>query len=174
MGLEDVRRELKEIIRVLKGTDVSELDIETEGLKITIKRGFAEAQAGAQPRPAPPVMVSQEPPVVKAPAGEVEPAPERLAPPAGRGAGAEEPGKKDYLTIIAPMVGTFYRAPSPEEPPYVEVGDIVEHGQTVCIIEAMKLMNEIQSEVRGRVVEISVENGEPVEYGQVLFRLERL
>ncbi|MCS6926516.1 MAG: acetyl-CoA carboxylase biotin carboxyl carrier protein, partial [Candidatus Binatia bacterium] len=78
------------------------------------------------------------------------------------------------LTITAPMVGTFYRASSPEAPPYVEVGSVVEKGDVVCIIEAMKMMNEIQAEVRGRVVKILVENGKPVEYGQPLFVLEPL
>lgn len=70
------------------------------------------------------------------------------------------------------MVGTFYRAPASEQPPYVEVGDVVAPGQVVCLIEAMKLMNEIQAEVGGRVADILVENGQPVEYNQVLFRLE--
>ncbi|HHV63057.1 MAG TPA: acetyl-CoA carboxylase biotin carboxyl carrier protein [Firmicutes bacterium] len=171
MGLKDVRRELKEIIRVLEGTDVSELDIETEDLKLTIKRGFAGTHDGMQVRALP--AANQALPPDRTGAGAVEHGPKDAAPPAGVGVGVEAP-QKDYLVITAPMVGTFYRAPSPEEPPYVEVGDVVEQGQTVCIIEAMKLMNEIQSEVRGRVVEIPVENGEPVEYGQVLFRLERL
>ena len=72
------------------------------------------------------------------------------------------------------MVGTFYRAPAPDADPYVEVGDIVEVGQTVCIVEAMKLMNEIESEVRGRIVQIMVENEQPVEFGQKLFQVEPL
>lgn len=74
--------------------------------------------------------------------------------------------------ILSPMVGTFYRSPSPEAPPYVEVGDRVEEGQTLCILEAMKLMNELEAEVTGVVREIPVENAEPVEYGQLLFRVE--
>jgi acetyl-CoA carboxylase biotin carboxyl carrier protein len=78
------------------------------------------------------------------------------------------------LAITAPMVGTFYRAPAPDADPYVENGDTVEVGQTVCIVEAMKLMNEIQSEVRGRVVRILVENAQPVEFGQKLFLVEPL
>jgi acetyl-CoA carboxylase biotin carboxyl carrier protein len=76
------------------------------------------------------------------------------------------------LEVTSPMVGTFYRAPAPDAPPYVEVGDRVSKGQTVCILEAMKLMNELECEVSGTIREISVENADPVEYGQVLFRIE--
>ena len=78
----------------------------------------------------------------------------------------------DTEFIRAPLVGTFYRAPAPDADPYVDLGDLVEVGQTVCIIEAMKLMNEIESEHRGRVVKVLVENAQPVEFGQVLFRVE--
>lgn len=76
------------------------------------------------------------------------------------------------VEIKAPMVGTFYRAPSPEAPPYVEAGQIIEVGQVVCIIEAMKLMNEIKSEIKGKILEILVENAEPVEFGQPMFLIE--
>ncbi|HEY8417672.1 MAG TPA: acetyl-CoA carboxylase biotin carboxyl carrier protein, partial [Limnochordales bacterium] len=108
-------------------------------------------------------------PVVQAVEQAAAPAP---ASPATDGKAA--PRDDRYVQITAPMVGTFYRAPAPDAEPYVKVGDVVEVGQTLCIIEAMKLMNEIESEVRGRVVEILVENAEPVEYGQPLFVLERL
>jgi len=91
------------------------------------------------------------------------------APPGPASAPAEE---KRYLEIRSPMVGTFYRMPAPDADPYVEVGQQVEVGQTVCIIEAMKLMNEIESDVRGRIVSVKVENKHPVEYGQVLFLVE--
>jgi len=87
----------------------------------------------------------------------------------GDGSGADEPA---LLEITSPMVGTFYRAPAPDAPPYVEQGDRVSEGQTVCILEAMKLMNELEAEVAGTVREICVQNGDPVEYGQVLFRIE--
>ncbi len=78
---------------------------------------------------------------------------------------------RKWVEITSPMVGTFYRAPAPEEPPFVEVGDRISKGQTVCIVEAMKLMNEIEAESSGQVMEILVENGEPVEYGQILMRI---
>lgn len=87
----------------------------------------------------------------------------------GREAEGDGPG---YVEVISPMVGTFYRAPAPDAPPYVEVGDRISKGQTLCILEAMKLMNELESEVSGIVREIVVDNSEPVEYGQVLFRIE--
>jgi acetyl-CoA carboxylase biotin carboxyl carrier protein len=93
------------------------------------------------------------------------PAPAPVAVPAA-------PSAKPALTINAPMVGTFYRAPSPDASPFCDVGDVVKPGQPVCIIEAMKLMNELESEVSGRVVRVLVENGEPVEYGQPLIELE--
>jgi acetyl-CoA carboxylase biotin carboxyl carrier protein len=80
--------------------------------------------------------------------------------------------KSNTTDVESPMVGTFYRAPAPDAPPYVEVGDHVGKGQTLCILEAMKLMNELEAEVAGKVREICIGNGEPVEYGQVLFRIE--
>lgn len=86
-------------------------------------------------------------------------------------AGPEGTGE-DLHEVESPMVGTFYRAPAPDAPPYVEVGDRVEEGETLCILEAMKLMNELESEVGGTIREICVENAEPVEYGQVLFRID--
>lgn len=87
---------------------------------------------------------------------------------------AGEPSKKGGAEIKSPMVGTFYRSPSPEAPSFVEVGQTVEVGQVVCIVEAMKLMNEIKSEVRGRIKEVVVENAEPVEFGQTLYVVEPL
>lgn len=106
-------------------------------------------------------------PVVAAPV-------ERREAPVSAPAAAAPAAADTALAITAPMVGTFYRAPAPDADPYAENGDTVEVGQTVCIIEAMKLMNEIQSEVRGRVVRILVENAQPVEFGQKLFLLEPL
>ncbi|MDR7487669.1 MAG: acetyl-CoA carboxylase biotin carboxyl carrier protein, partial [Armatimonadota bacterium] len=98
---------------------------------------------------------------------------EPFAPAGPAGEGEDRLAETDHLRpITAPMVGTFYRAPAPDAPPFVNEGDVVQPGQTVCIIEAMKLFNEIQSEVAGRVARILVENGSPVEYGQPLILIE--
>ncbi|NLG85043.1 MAG: acetyl-CoA carboxylase biotin carboxyl carrier protein [Firmicutes bacterium] len=159
-------KEIRELVRLLAGTDVTELNLETEGLKITIKKGYPPQAVSYIPTPTPsPVPVPANAPApapVPAPPVEVTPTvEERVLGP-------------NQVYIVAPMVGTFYRAPSPEAEPYVRVGDIVEPGQVLCIIEAMKLMNEIESEWRGRITEILVENAQPVEYGQPLFVLEKM
>ena len=154
-------REIKELIKIVHDTDITELRIENvaDGTKLLIRKGY--------PAPVAPAPVA------------VSPAP---AAPAARPSGAPAPGdgepradqtaEERYITITAPMVGTFYRAPAPDAEPFVKVGDLVEVGQTLCIIEAMKLMNEIESEVRGRIVKILAENGQPVEYGHPLFLIE--
>lgn len=149
--------EIKELISVLSETDIAEFNLENEAIKLSIKKGAAfvkEAAVTPTTIAPPPSTAAEEAPVPKTEAPE---------PP---------PVSGDHTTISAPMVGTFYRAPSPDSDPYVKVGDMVEAGQPLCIIEAMKLMNEIESEVKGRVVEILVENGQPVEYGQPLFLIE--
>jgi len=153
--------EIKELIEIVNNTDIAELTVESEGVRISIKKAaFSPAspvpQAAAHPAPQP---VRAEP---------VEPAAPVAAP--------TEPDLDDerYVKVTAPMVGTFYRAPAPDAEPYVSEGDVVEVGQPLCIIEAMKLMNEIESEVRGRIVKILVENEEPVEYGEPLFLIEPL
>lgn len=149
-------KEIKEILAVLKGTDVSELEIERgNGVRLRIRRGpQGETSVAASP-----VVMQMPAPRTELPTG---PAPTAPA------AAAEKPGK----AITSPFVGTFYRAPSPDSPNYVEVGTAVKKGQVLCIIEAMKLMNEIEAESDGRVAEILAENGQPVEYGQPLFRIE--
>lgn len=156
-------QEIKELIKVLGETDIAEVNLESEGVKVSIKKGSAFAAAAAVP--AIPVMAPATAPAAAAPAP--APTPEKVeeAPSAGTKANVEY--------IKAPMVGTFYRTPAPEAPAYVEVGQTVNLGQTVCIVEAMKLMNEIEAEVEGKIVEILVENGQPVEFGQPLFAVEK-
>ncbi len=146
-------KEIKEIVNLMNQNDLAEIEVEREGAKLKIKR------VGGQ-------IIEQvvRPAAVAAPAAVSAQPAEAPAPSAGSG--------KPTKNITSPMVGTFYRAPSPEAPPFVENGQIVEVGQVVCIVEAMKLMNEIKSEVKGKIVEIPVENAEPVEFGQALFVIE--
>ena len=149
-------KEIKEIISLMNEHDLCEIEVERDGTKIKIKKHSGDVAAG---------------PVVRQPFEyRVETQAAASAEPA-HGAATASAGKPTKQ-IVSPMVGTFYRSPSPEAPPFIEVGQTVEVGQVVCIVEAMKLMNEIKSEVRGKVVEVSVENAEPVEFGQVLFVVE--
>jgi len=144
---------VKQLIAAVDSSGIDTLEIARAGTRIRISKspipvatGTAPAAAAAAPAPAP-----AAPPAESAPA----PSPSR-----------------NLIEVRSPMVGTYYRAPAPEAPAYVEVGSSVTLGQTLCILEAMKLMNELESEVEGIVREILVENADPVEYGQVLFRIE--
>ena len=143
-------KELKELIALMNEHHLMELELEREGMRVRLKKsgpGVVEERVVAERFPA-------HPPVSAVPS-----VPEVVPRPLG-------------LEIKSPMVGTFYRAPAPDAPPFVEVGQEIEPGQVLCIIEAMKLMNEIKAEVRGRILQILVENGQPVEFGQVLFLVE--
>jgi len=150
-------KEIKEMINLMNENSLVELELEKEGMRIKLKKTSSGGEGGYSG----PFMIERGPVSVPQ-AAAAEPA-----------ALPEKPAVKT-VEIKAPMVGTFYRAPSPEAPPYVEVGQVIEPGQVVCIIEAMKLMNEIKSEIRGKLVEILVDNAEPVEYGQSMFILEPL
>jgi acetyl-CoA carboxylase biotin carboxyl carrier protein len=138
----------EQVVELAVAHDLAELEIESMGLRIRVVRGHAPVTMAA--------------PALAAPAGLSQS--ETAAPVADTVPGA--------ITIEAPMVGTFYRATNPEATPFVSEGDTVKEGQTLCIIEAMKLMNEIESKVAGRVVKILVENAQPVEFGQPLFLVE--
>ena len=151
-------KEIKELIEMLKNTDISELEIERSGVKVRIRKGGDVTFHPAMPR------MEYPPAAIVAPAVAE---PERSA--AERPA---EPAQANQVKVTSPIVGTFYRSSSPDKPAYVEVGDTVKKGQVLCIIEAMKLMNEIESEASGKVVQIIAENGQPVEYGQPLFVIE--
>jgi acetyl-CoA carboxylase biotin carboxyl carrier protein len=162
-------KELRQILQALVEHGVSELTLETPDYKLTVRRG-GEVQMVAVPQVVAPVP-AQAPAPIPAPAPASAPAPAEAAPAPEASKADECPG---CVEIRAPIVGTFYRAPAPDAPPYVKEGDRVEKGQVLCIIEAMKLMNEIESEVSGIVKKILVENGEPVEYGQPLFLIQPL
>lgn len=148
-------KEIKEIISLMNENNLNEIEIEREGQKLKLKKAVDG------------VIMS---PVNYAPEPLVQP---RAAAQAAPVAAAVQPVQSNNQNAIkSPMVGTFYRSPSPEAAAFVDVGQVVEIGQVVCIVEAMKLMNEIKSEIRGKVVSVSVHNGEPVEFGQTLFVIE--
>ena len=150
-------KEIRELITLMNDNDLTELEVERKGTKIKLKKG-----AGDYIEP----VITRRPAVYSAESNAVSKTAEANSSAAVTGTNRKE--------IVSPMVGTFYRSPSPEAPPFVEAGQTVEVGQVVCIVEAMKLMNEIKSEVRGKVVEVPIENAQPVEYGQTLFVVEPL
>jgi len=159
-------KQIKQIIDLMKRSELTEFAVEEEGFKLKIRRGsnglpIVSTGKGSNP-PFAPVDYNSVPPMPV-------PAPIQAST-AAAPAPAEEPG---ISFVKSPMVGTFYRAPSPESKPFVDVGSKIEDNSLVCIIEAMKIMNEIQAETKGTIVEILVENGQPVEYGQRLFKLKQ-
>lgn len=150
--------EIKELIKLIDQTSVSEIEIENEGSRVCIRKASPEYVAA-------PVAAA---PAALAPAA-VHTAETQSHPAAQPAASAERSEAANLHRIVSPMVGTFYAAPSPGAEPYVKVGDKVNEKTVVCIVEAMKLMNEIEAEVKGEIVEVLVENGQLVEYGQPLF-----
>ncbi len=153
-------KQIQDLIRFVAKSGVNEVSIEQQEFKITIKTNQAPTYVTANVPSAQPVY--EQAPVAAAPA------PTSAAEPAA--APAADTSK--YITIKSPMIGTFYRSASPEKPLFVNVGDEIEEGKVLCIIEAMKLFNEIESEVSGRIVKILVDNASPVEYDQPLFLVE--
>jgi len=151
---------IRRLIDMVDGSGIDSLEISRFGTRVRIAKS-------------PPVVVSSSAPAV-APAAGAAPLAPTAPPPADSEPRAEAESVSDsgLAEVHSPMVGTFYRAPAPDAPAYVETGDRVEKGQTLCILEAMKLMNELEAEVSGTVREICVENAEPVEFGQVLFRID--
>jgi acetyl-CoA carboxylase biotin carboxyl carrier protein len=139
--------EIKELIQLLVESGIAELEVERGGDRVRIRRTL-------------------DPAVSPAPAAIVETAQPALASPA-----APDPSQTNEYIVKSPIVGTFYESPKPGDPPFVKVGDAVEAGQVLCIIESMKLMNEIESEISGTVVAKLMENGRPVEYGEALFAI---
>lgn len=156
--------EIKELIKLLDQTSVHELEVENEGFRLSIRKpGKAEVVQVHAPQAAPVYSVPQAVPAVQTSSVQA-PAEAASAP-----APAKEESDAGLHKIVSPMVGTFYSAPSPDSPVYVQVGDKINEKSIVCILEAMKLMNELEAEVKGEVVKVLVENGQLVEYGQPLF-----
>jgi acetyl-CoA carboxylase biotin carboxyl carrier protein len=156
--------QLQELLAAIAGTDIAELTLKSSNFELTVRKGIPLAPLGelapnstlATPiQPVPPATVTVSESTTTS---VTTPAP---------------PVEKNWVDVKSPMVGTFYRSPAPDEPPFAQVGDRVRLGQTVCIIEAMKLMNEIEAELSGEVMEVLVDNGQPVEYGQTLMRINR-
>ncbi len=146
--------DLRALIDLVKGTEVSEIEVEKGGIRVRIKKS------------APPSSGLRR---IQSPASAVIPVPTVAH---GTTPQIPEMAEDKYHLVCSPIVGTFFRAASPGAEPYVNVGDIVKKGQILCIVEAMKLMNEIESEVEGKIVEIPADDGQPVEYGEVLFKIE--
>ena len=140
---------VKKLIQMVKEEEISGLAVEEDGVKYEVQRN-----AGG-------IVSNFTPPASEATSQQTQ------------STTSESSEDKDLIPITSPMVGTFYRSPSPESPPFVELGSDIEPGKVVCIIEAMKLYNEIESEVRGKVAKIIVENGQPVEYGQKLMLIKK-
>lgn len=155
--------ELHRLLATLAESDIQEFRLEGEDFCLEVKRNLeTSSDSIASKKKITSDDIDSPPPQSKLDALPVPSTP----PPSVPGS------RSDLVEVTAPMVGTFYRAPGPEEPPFVEIGSRINVGQAVCILEAMKLMNELESEVSGEVIEILVENGTPVEFGQVLMRLK--
>ena len=161
------QKELKELIEFLIEKDIAEFELERGDVKVRIKRG-SEPVVSAGAHDTRFITVHSAPP--SSPEGAAAPA--VTGPPAGTPPSAKQPAPEEGLHIVrSPIVGTFYESPSPGSPPFVKPGDVVEAGQILCIVEAMKLMNEIESDVAGEIVKRLVENNAPIEYGQELFAI---
>jgi acetyl-CoA carboxylase biotin carboxyl carrier protein len=163
--------EIQDLIKFIAKAGVTEVEIEKKDFKITIKsempkkkKGFGEAEATIQ---VPVAMAAGMAPVAPAPVTmAAAPAAESAAP------SAKDNEENNYITVKSPMIGTFYRRPSPDKEAFVDVGDTTKVGDTICVIEAMKLFNEIESEVTGKIVKILVDDNSPVEYDQPLFLVD--
>ena len=143
---------LKQVVKLLKENDLQEIEIEDDESRIVVKSGGGQYEA-ALPQP----VISTQPVSSES---------------VGTPKAAETKAESKYHVITSPMVGTFYNSPSPDSPPYAEVGQTVNKGQALCIVEAMKLMNEIEADIKGKIVSFLVETGQPVEYGEPLIEID--
>ena len=156
--------ELHRLLAALADSDIQEFRLEGEDFRLEIRRNLPTPSMDTA------LAAGNQAPVIQAPTPVSTPKVETVTPSSPPPAGPSS--RADLVDITAPMVGTFYRSPAPGDPSFVEIGNVIGVGQTVCILEAMKLMNELESEISGEIVEILVENGIPVEFGQVLMRVK--
>ena len=155
--------QLRALLELLSEQDVAEFEHESEGVRVHIVRSHAAPAGAFSSFPAGMHFAGGAPHAGAGPAGAA----------GGGAAGAPAPEPTDVFDVTSPFVGTFYRSPSPDAPSFLEVGSVVRPGQTLCIVEAMKLMNEIEAEVSGTVIEVFAQNGKSVEFGQKLFRIKK-
>ncbi len=155
--------QLRELLAAIAGTDIAELTLKSDDFELTVRKGIATMPMADQTVVNTAGMIAAPPQVLP-----IAPAPIQQSPATNPATPTSPPVDQKWVAVKSPMVGTFYRSPAPDEAAFVEVSDRIRSDQTVCIIEAMKLMNEIEAEVSGQVMEILVRNGEPVEYGQAL------
>lgn len=141
--------QVRELLAMLNQTDVEELCLKSNDFELTIRKGSS----------APAVSTVGEP------------IPQKIEAPSLTSTASAAANDKNWVEVTSPIVGTFYRSPAPDEPSFIEVGDMIQRGQTLCIIEAMKLMNELEAEVSGEVMEIVAENGKPIQFGDLLMRI---
>ena len=153
---------LERLIQAIDESSLDSIEIERGGTRVRLSKSAPAAPAAAPAAPPAPVAAAPAPP---APGGGAPSAPTEVE-------AGPPPASSNLEDVTSPMVGTFYRSPAPDAPPYVSEGKRIGKGDTLCIIEAMKLMNELEAEIEGTIVEILIENGQPVEYGQVLFRVD--
>lgn len=162
--------EIQDLIKFVSKSGVNEVELETKEIKIVIKTGKQSGPVVYQTSPQP-MITTPTPIVTNAPVNNPTPVAETKSTPTptSNGAGADE---SKYVTIKSPMIGTFYRSPGPDKPVFANVGDEVTPGKAVCIIEAMKLFNEIESDIKGKIVKVLVNDATPVEYDQPLFLVD--
>ena len=163
---------IRKLVKLVEESDIAQLEVSSWGRRVKITKRYAPGSNGHQNRGTAAeidIPVSSVPRTAPAPAPQAVPIQKESAPAVAESA---ENADDKYVPIKSPMVGTFYTAPEPNAPSYVEVGDSVQKGKVVCIVEAMKLMNEIEAEVSGKMVKRLVDNGQPVEFGQTLFLVD--
>jgi len=161
-------RYVKKLVKLLTESQIDEIEVEEDGKKVRVTKNRDHATSAHQVAVTPPMHVTVPSPAV------IPLVPEQpLAPPAGPVEAPSAPPELAYHEIKSPIVGTFYEARAPDSAPFVEVGSIIQPGTVLCIVEAMKLMNEIESDVSGKIAKIIAKNGQPVEYGEALFLVEK-